>query len=150
MLSTFRSGGASSPFSSSDSSRKFVLGAMPALAKTWSIRPNVLTASLNRFRRLSQELVSAFTNFRFSVLDKSDGGGLRSPMTTFAPSWRHNSTVARPMPEEPPILGYDILCSIHDIEVSEPVIRMTLSLSFTSASCGISRLSIVLSNIWLE
>lgn len=54
------------------------------------------------------------------------------------------------MPEEPPILGYEILCSIHDIGVSEPVIRMILSLSFTSVSCGMSRLAIVLSNIWLE
>lgn len=76
---------------------------VPALAKTWSIRPCNFRASLNNVRRSVQLVTSVLTKW-FSSEACGSIGGFRSPFTTFAPRSCSRVAVASPIPEEPPLI----------------------------------------------
>ena len=66
----------------------------------------------NNAKRESQEDTSLCTNV---VFGSSEGGGLTSALTTFAPRDEKSDTVARPMPEEPPDSCFFFQLSINAI-----------------------------------
>ncbi len=76
---------------------------MPALAKTWSMRPWICLAFLKRAVRSAQLAVLVSTCVKLGESWFSTGGW-RSPLTTDAPSESSSLTVARPIPEEPPVV----------------------------------------------
>ena len=73
---------------------------MPALAKTKSIRPWAAIADLKSFVSEVHWLTSVCTKTKGPGV----GGGLMSALITVAPREPRSLTVARPMPEEPPVV----------------------------------------------
>jgi len=73
---------------------------MPALAQTMSMWPWSLRASSNIFTIFDHDLTSHLKYVAFG--GNSVGGGLTSALTTFAPCWAKYSTVAFPIPLDPP------------------------------------------------
>jgi hypothetical protein len=73
---------------------------MPALAKTKSIWPWASIAVLNSLVSAVHCVTSVWTK----VEEPGAGGGLISALTIFAPRELRSSTVARPMPEEQPVM----------------------------------------------
>lgn len=72
---------------------------MPALAKTKSIWPWAAIADLKSEVKELHWLTSVCTWTKGPGL----GGGLMSALTIVAPREPRSSTVARPIPEEPPV-----------------------------------------------
>lgn len=80
---------------------------MPAPARTWSTRACAEMAAAKSARSEGHEVTSVGTWVRRGAgycARRAEGGGLVSPVTMFAPRDRRRVIVARPMPEEPPVI----------------------------------------------
>jgi hypothetical protein len=73
---------------------------MPAFAKTKSMRPWAVMAALKSAVRELHWVTSVWMKTK----GPGDGGGLTSALITVAPREPRSSTVARPIPEEPPVV----------------------------------------------
>jgi hypothetical protein len=79
-----------------------MVGAMPALAKTWSILPYSFSAALNSSTCCLQDVTSTFSKGTEEF--SGSGRGLTSLAKTLPPCLITLRRVARPMPDDAPIV----------------------------------------------